>query len=363
MDNAELTFTPKLNDASLKLVETGATKCKSKPSSSEIRKSREKALVAEANAAFTFHPIMNSKSKKIISKIRRHEDRTRINVQSDVHLSFELRDNDISSMISSDETMSMSSRETSFETASVHVAQEAETFIQEVLSSCKGDISSDEEKEERKVEKPFSFSQSTDKDQGKRKKPPQRRAFNVPCSLPYNNADYLQKIRIAKETALNAIRLKRIFTILGPYPYLRKSLQKRGWIEKFGEHSSQPILGSPQAIRPRPAKKKKKSGAQKVSSNSSDTDDLASDDSDSDSAVPVSDPEFCRIVSRLLKDITPTFIWTIKRDDIDFKYLNRDQIVNHYCKASSFTTKIGLCQHLRSLPWFDSSDSTEFFPR
>ena len=360
--NAELTFAPKLNEASLRLAEKVAQKWKNR--SPEIRRSRERALVAEANAAFTFHPTMNSKSQKIVSRIRKYEEDNC--KRSNVQLSYEQRDYSSNTVHSSDESINLSSREPSFETASVHVAQEAENFIQEVLSSCKGEISSDEEDEESVVEQgEVSPEQQQDvlPTQEELPKPLERKMLNLPRALPYNNSDYLFKIRCAKETALDAIRLKRIFTILGPYPYLRKALVKRGWVEKFSEHSCQPVLGSPQAIRPRPARKKKKASVKKKISeisNSSDSDNSSSDYEDND---PRNDPEFHRIVSRLLKDISPTFIWTIKRDDIDFKYLNREQIVNHYCKASSFTTKIGLCQHLRSLPWFDASDPNEFFPR
>lgn len=358
--NAELTFAPKLNEASLKLAEKAAQKWRNRAPDS--RKSRERALVAEANAAFTFHPTMNSNSQKIISKMRKNDDR-----QSNVQLSFEQRDDLLNNVNSSDESMNLSSREPSFETASVHVAQEAENFIQEVLSSCKGEISSDEDDEinssisEKEVSSKKLENMETPKEE--LPKPIPRKNMINPL-LPYTNNDYLLKIKCAKETALDAIRLKRIFTILGPYPYLRKALIKRGWVEKFGSHSAQPILGSPQAIRPRPPKKKKKALTRKprVSETLNSTDSDSSSECDDDDN-PKCDPEFTRIVSRLLKDISPTFIWTIKRDDIDFKYLNREQMVNHYCKASSFTTKIGLCQHLRSLPWFDASDPNEFFPR
>ena len=354
--NAELTFTPKLNEASKKLAEKSALKWKDHAYA--LRKSRQRALVAEANAAFTFHPEMNSRSQKIISRIRRYEE---INCKDPDHvqLSFEAGDDVSLSVSSCDESIDLSSREPSFETASVHVTQEAENFIQEVLSSCKGGNSSDED-DDKSTDMVVPAKENCSS-QVELHRPPPRKMLNLPSKLPYNNSDYLLKIKCAKETALNAIRLKRIFTILGPYPYLRKSLQKRGWVEKFGQHSSQPVLGSPQAIRPRPAKKKKKAVLPKVTSSTSESDaDLSSDSDENDSW---NDPEFHRIVSRLLKDISPTFIWTIKRDDIDFKYLNRDQIVNHYCKASSFTTKIGLCQHLRSLPWFDNSDPHDFFPR
>ena len=38
--------------------------------------------------------------------------------------------------------------------------------------------------------------------------------------------------------------------------------------------------------------------------------------------------------------MNPTFIWVLKRDVIDYRFLTRDQMVNHYCKAGSFTTKV-----------------------
>ena len=338
--NSELTFTPRLNQASLKLAEKAATKWKQR-SIKEHRKSRERALVAEANAAFTFRPTMNSRSEQIVNRLRGRSEQN-------VNLSYESTDS-----YSGRESVSLPpSREVSFETASVHVTQEAESFIQEVLSSCKDELSDPEDfVKEEEVEEAEEDSESSLEKIVKPETPVRPRKI---MSLPYNNADYLYKIKYAKETALTAIKEKKTFTILGPYPYLRRSLLRRGWVEKFSEHSAHPILGTPQPLRPRVAKKKKTNP--KVPS------DCSSDSESSDSEFK-HDPDFARIVSRLLKDIPPTFIWTIKRDDIDFKYLNRDQIVNHYCRASSFTTKIGLCQHLRSLPWYDSSDPNEFFPR
>jgi tubulin monoglycylase TTLL3/8 len=38
-------------------------------------------------------------------------------------------------------------------------------------------------------------------------------------------------------------------------------------------------------------------------------------------------------------------------------------VVNHYCRAGSFTTKVGLCVNLRNVAWFDNANSLTFFPR
>lgn len=44
--------------------------------------------------------------------------------------------------------------------------------------------------------------------------------------------------------------------------------------------------------------------------------------------------------SRLVKNETPYFLWTIKRDVIDYHSLSCDQMLNHYGKTASFTTKV-----------------------
>lgn len=36
----------------------------------------------------------------------------------------------------------------------------------------------------------------------------------------------------------------------------------------------------------------------------------------------------------------PYLLWTIKRDAIDYHSLTCDQMLNHYAKTASFTTKV-----------------------
>lgn len=44
--------------------------------------------------------------------------------------------------------------------------------------------------------------------------------------------------------------------------------------------------------------------------------------------------------SRLVRNQTPYFIWTNRRDAIDCRFLRKEQVMNHYAKAGSFTTKV-----------------------
>lgn len=69
------------------------------------------------------------------------------------------------------------------------------------------------------------------------------------------------------------------------------------------------------------------------------------------------------MMSRMLRDIPPQFIWSLRKDQVDFRFLRKEQMVNHHSKTGTFTTKLGLCTSLRQLPWYDNEDSDFFYPR
>ncbi|XP_052214248.1 tubulin glycylase 3B-like isoform X4 [Dreissena polymorpha] len=165
----------------------------------------------------------------------------------------------------------------------------------------------------------------------------------------------------AKDVAEKAIRNKKVFTIQGGYSAIRHSLRKRGWVEKFYR-----IPGPQKSTK----KGHKKGGDDDDEDGDDDGDDDDDDDDDTDSdndqpSVPPWEEEegIYGIMSRIVRNVNPTFIWVLKRDVIDYRFLTKEQMVNHYCKAGSFTTKVGLCVNMRQVPWFDESDPDEFYPR
>ncbi|NXN26628.1 TTLL3 monoglycylase, partial [Nycticryphes semicollaris] len=131
---------------------------------------------------------------------------------------------------------------------------------------------------------------------------------------------------------------KKIFMVQGPYPVIRSLLRARGWVErKFdGTGKAEPLHS------PSPPKEKQEEEEEQWDK----------------------DPEAIHnLMSRLVRNQVPYFIWTNRCRAIDCRLLQQDQVVNHYARVGAFTTKEGLCQNLRNLPWFDQADPDTFFPR
>ncbi|XP_067097241.1 tubulin monoglycylase TTLL3 [Osmerus mordax] len=164
-------------------------------------------------------------------------------------------------------------------------------------------------------------------------------------SLPVINPD---RLRTAKALVEKAVKSRRVFSVQGPYPVIRAALRARGWVERRLPRLSQPAVHC-------------------HGDEDEDGDDCDDSNDDNDRGVEgekEEDPDdMCSLLSRLVRNETSYFYWTTRRDSIDCHSLRKDQMTNHFAKAGTFTTKVGLCLNLRNLQWFDAADPDTFFPR
>ncbi|KAL6034014.1 hypothetical protein STEG23_008771 [Scotinomys teguina] len=155
---------------------------------------------------------------------------------------------------------------------------------------------------------------------------------------------------------------KKIFMIHGRYPVIRCLLRQRGWVEKK--------MVPPQGGTVLPPPQKDLDSSVMGDSDATEDEDEENEEFqesqllDFDSILELDDLDGVHaLMSRMVRNETPYLIWTTRRDVLDCRFLSKDQMLNHYAHAGSFTTKVGLCLNLRNLPWFDEADADSFFPR
>ncbi|XP_068450977.1 tubulin monoglycylase TTLL3-like [Clinocottus analis] len=141
-------------------------------------------------------------------------------------------------------------------------------------------------------------------------------------STPVLNPVRLKK---AKALAEEAVKMHKVFSVQGPYPVVRAALRARGWVEQRAHRPNQ----------------RHRNNLEK--------------EQDQDGLYD--------LMCRLVQNEMVYFYWTNRRDAINTNSLQKEQITNHFAKAGSLTTKVGLCVNLRNLHWFDSADPDTFFPR
>ncbi|XP_031566355.1 protein monoglycylase TTLL8-like isoform X2 [Actinia tenebrosa] len=229
--------------------------------------------------------------------------------------------------------------------------------------------------------------------------------------MKYDNPLF-EKVRHAKEVAESAIRNKRVFICHGPYPIVRAALRRRGYVEKHysplikakkgknknnesddddscdsGDDSDENPSpnGSPRGkennskplarTKANGNKRNSKSNGGKKDDDGSSSDDSSCSEDDDDDDDDSEDEDWkagyegggpnseFNLMSRMVRNANASFIWTIRRDDVDFKFLRKDQTVNHFSRAYSFTTKVGICINLRNLAFYEEDDQLSFFPR
>ncbi|XP_021543444.1 protein monoglycylase TTLL8 [Neomonachus schauinslandi] len=154
----------------------------------------------------------------------------------------------------------------------------------------------------------------------------------------------LDRYKIARQLTEKAIKEKKIFSIYGHYPVIRATLRRKGWVEKKFHFLPKVVPNADNDSAGVPEHK------------------CAEGKENQEEALEKTD-DIHDVMSRLVKNEMPYFLWTIKRDVIDYHSLSGDQMLNHYGKTASFTTKIGLCVNMRSLPWYVQANPDSFFPR
>jgi tubulin monoglycylase TTLL3/8 len=135
-----------------------------------------------------------------------------------------------------------------------------------------------------------------------------------------------ERVRRIKVLAEKITRAKKVFQIKGGYRTVRKSLKSRGWVEI--DHHNLP---------------NKYTSIKKDNEHQSDSDNDDDDTNEIDSDVEEEESEEYAMLCRAVRNCDPNFIWTLKRCDVLYNYLKKDQTVNHF-SGTFFTTKVSITQ-------------------
>ncbi|CAJ1051118.1 tubulin monoglycylase TTLL3 isoform X1 [Xyrichtys novacula] len=159
-------------------------------------------------------------------------------------------------------------------------------------------------------------------------------------SVPSLPAIMPDRLKTSKTLAEKAVKSRKVFSVQGPYPVIRAALWARGWVERR----------LPNLVK-------------RVPRCLGDEEEDGDDDREDEGKKEENLDDMYDFMSRLVRNETTYFYWTVRRDYIDCRFLQSDQMTNHYANSGAFTTKVGLCVNLRNLRWFDAADPDTFFPR